>query len=392
MVNSNKYKKRFSSLSIAITIILAASFFISHIFFVRLIKENEAKIILQSNRNSILLGEQRTVVSSLTHHLSSAFMSIDVVSANGDSIVNLNDQSKTLLNPFKGEISLPIYFDPDSPQNSFGIMKFKYSLFFGIWFSISAYLFALAITLALFLREYRMLTRLSFIEQEKHFSDAIANAAQMMAHDIRKPFSLMTMSLTALNSVNSLDDMRETIKILQPEITESKVHVTRMLEDFLSFNKSKKPTLEEVDLLQFLQKSFKKSTEGLSNSIPSHEIDAPENLVVEADPYFLSRIFDNIYSNALEGNYKDGTIFTKVAAIKNPDIIEICITNDIENPMTLKETNQIFEPYFTTKTRGTGLGTLIMKKYVQLHNGSIEAKCLSKPSLQIKVNLPLSWS
>jgi len=113
------------------------------------------------------------------------------------------------------------------------------------------------------------------------------------------------------------------------------------------------------------------------------------NLVVEADRFRLVQIFRNLLDNAL-------------AAASDPVLIEICCEpaqlsfadalciriRDNGPGLTAEQRRRIFEPFYTSKPTGTGLGTAIAQRLVEAHGGTIAVSDCPPPGAEIVIVLP----
>jgi PAS domain S-box-containing protein len=112
---------------------------------------------------------------------------------------------------------------------------------------------------------------------------------------------------------------------------------------------------------------------------------ACENLISEVDPFLLSQVFRNVFENALEVSPAGSSI--TILCSDAPAAKEILIAIRDQGPgLTAEQQRRIFEPFYTTKAKGTGLGMAIAQRIVQSHRGAITAS--SPQGAQIEVKLP----
>lgn len=93
----------------------------------------------------------------------------------------------------------------------------------------------------------------------------------------------------------------------------------------------------------------------------------------------------NIFTNAIEAIRGQGEIEIKVSKRKDEVRLEI---KDTGMGMEKEMLNRIFDPYFSTKDVGTGLGLPIAKKIIEDHGGSIQASSEENKGTKILVTLP----
>ena len=114
------------------------------------------------------------------------------------------------------------------------------------------------------------------------------------------------------------------------------------------------------------------------------------DLTCEVDPFRIEQVIRNVLENALIA-CDDGGIITvsfAEAEVDNAPAVCMVLAND-GPPLTLEERERIFEAFFTTKTRGSGLGMAISRRIVEAHGGRIT---LGKPckGVEVLVTLPKS--
>jgi signal transduction histidine kinase len=104
-----------------------------------------------------------------------------------------------------------------------------------------------------------------------------------------------------------------------------------------------------------------------------------------ADFDMLYQAFLNLLINAIQSMQNGGTIYIKISSTGNA--VTILIEDEGEGiPDNLTE--KIWDPFFTTKEKGTGLGLVIVKNIIEAHGGSIELENRSAGGVRAKVKLP----
>jgi signal transduction histidine kinase len=115
-------------------------------------------------------------------------------------------------------------------------------------------------------------------------------------------------------------------------------------------------------------------------------VTGPETLYAVVDPDLFYQVVSNLVLNAFEAYSDRGLI--KIALASKGSGIEITVANKGELPDP-DQIEQIFEPYFTKKVRGTGLGLAVARRIVKAHGGTISASMDRRGGwLVIKIELP----
>ena len=116
-------------------------------------------------------------------------------------------------------------------------------------------------------------------------------------------------------------------------------------------------------------------------------IDVPASLPsVVVDRTLLSRALTNIIENALHAMPGTGMLAVKAAA--GPLTIRLSVT-DTGTGMDQEALRRIFEPYFSTKATGTGLGLTIAKRNVELNGGAIFVQSAPGIGTTVTIELPI---
>ncbi len=211
---------------------------------------------------------------------------------------------------------------------------------------------------------------------------AIGQLASGVGHELRNPLGVIGNSVYYLNM--KLKDVNEKVgkhlNILKREIKRSNEIIT----DLLDFSRARPPSLKECDVNSIIKAALA-------------DIEVPENIAVEsqlaknlpaipADPDQIRRVFLNISTNAVQA-MPDGGKLQIHTAVKD-DFLEIRFT-DTGQGIPTEKLKQIFEPLFTTRAKGIGLGMSIVKSIVDGHKGSIEIESEVDKGTTFTVILPL---
>ena len=206
---------------------------------------------------------------------------------------------------------------------------------------------------------------------------AIGEISARLAHDLRNPLTVIKGTVEIIKAKNKKIDTEFSSK--QIEMMERAVsRMSNQIDEVLDFVKIQ--TLHAT-------KNFLFETIGLSVTKIKKSVDFSINVVgnnvqfvYDADK--LEVVFDNVITNAVEAINEKGQIDIRVNDNSNEIVIEI---EDSGTGVPDELLTKIFEPLFTTKQRGTGLGLASCKRIVEQHGGSINVK--SKPSMFI-IKLP----
>lgn len=217
------------------------------------------------------------------------------------------------------------------------------------------------------------------IEKEKELRASLFK----VTHEIKNPIAVCKGYLDMLDP----NDQKKCIKyipIIKGEINRTLV----LMDDFLDYTKIKieKEELDLVMLLEELDSALKPLFH--ERKIATNYNIPYEELYMEADYNRLKQVLINIFKNAVEA--KDGS--------KEKSIIEVIVKDlgkdvsikikDNGIGMTREELDKVGQMFFTTKKKGTGLGTCLSKEIIKLHDGNITYSSKKNEWTEVNITLP----
>jgi signal transduction histidine kinase len=193
---------------------------------------------------------------------------------------------------------------------------------------------------------------------------AIGELSARIAHDLRNPLGIIKNAVELMEI--SLKDDDEILKKKVKMIKNASERMSRQINDVLDFVRTRPLQLEKKSLVKILESSLK------SNVSDSIKIIKPQNDVeIKCDSKQLEVVFNNIIANAVESIENSGEI--KVRITDNQSNVKIEIENS-GHSISQENLEKIFDPLFTTKPSGTGLGLVSCKNIVEQHGGSISVR------------------
>jgi signal transduction histidine kinase len=204
--------------------------------------------------------------------------------------------------------------------------------------------------------------------------EAWADMARQVAHDIKNPLTPIQLSAEHARRVN-LDRGAPLSPVLDECVNAilSQVRLLRQISaEFSSFASSPTPRPEPTNLRDLIAEVVEPYRTGLASRVPIELQMADDLPEIALDRTLFARALTNIIENALHAMPGGGTL-TIVAnrrRSETTDVISVQV-RDTGVGMDADALAKIFEPYFSTKTTGTGLGLTIAKRNVELNGGAI---------------------
>jgi signal transduction histidine kinase len=222
--------------------------------------------------------------------------------------------------------------------------------------------------------------------------EAWADMARQVAHEIKNPLTPIQLSAEHARRVN-IDRGRPLSPVLDDCINAilSQVRLLRQIAaEFSSFASSATARPEPTHLGDLLEEVVGPYRSGLAGRI-ALDVRVPEHLpAINVDRTLLGRAITNVIENALHAMPSAGTLTIVVDRRSSVDgrgatVIDI---TDTGVGMDQEATAKIFEPYFSTKAAGTGLGLTIAKRNVELNGGTIGVRSEKGAGTTVTITLP----
>jgi signal transduction histidine kinase len=236
------------------------------------------------------------------------------------------------------------------------------------------------------LRENRQLEeRLHFAER----STAMGRLASALAHEIRNPLNFINLSIDHVRErlAPAEDPRRDDFERILWNVKAEISRLNRLVGDFLSFGKPMRLHPRSCALDELVREvaavvDHKAKDQGIALVT---EVDDPLPALV-ADPELLKTCFLNLMINAIDAMPKGGVLTVSVR--RDQDALVTTVT-DTGQGMTADEIRDAFEPYFSTKETGVGLGLALTRKIVGDHGGSVELESAPERGTRACIRLPL---
>ena len=256
-----------------------------------------------------------------------------------------------------------------------------------VWLMINAIAPSLAVLESSIAKTRDIMNRLNVAERES----AIAKTTQMLAHDVRKPFSMIKMILDSLKNAKSLDDIRKTSEVGIPEIQHSMDTVNGLLHDIMEIGtNSPSLILEPATPESLINNVLRDTLSSLEETHVTIDYKLSHKMQVSVDIHKVMRLFANITGNALQAMRHQGRLWfnTEMVLENGIDFVEFTIGNSGSN-IPDEDLDKLFDAFYTKgKKGGTGLGLAIAQKVVVAHGGRIWCQSSLQRGVEFHFTLP----
>jgi PAS domain S-box-containing protein len=211
----------------------------------------------------------------------------------------------------------------------------------------------------------------------------LGQMAASVSHELRNPLSVINNVAYYLKM--KFPDMDEKsvqmLDLLEKEVDRS----DRIIGNMLSFSKQKPNLNKDMDLNDLVRTFF-----SAPDAIPGNvaiNLKLSEIPTIRADAEKLRQVLDNLVSNACQAMPEGGTL-TVSTKVNKAKMLEMSV-KDTGQGMSDEIQSRIFEPLFSTKTTGFGLGLVIVKSLVGDHGGGITVRSKAGEGSEFTVTLPI---
>jgi signal transduction histidine kinase len=211
---------------------------------------------------------------------------------------------------------------------------------------------------------------------------AVGQLAGGIGHELRKPLTVMANAVYYLRLIQpeAEEKVKEYLEILQNEV----FFAEKILSDLLDFSRVKSVDRTAVSPAELVANTLERFPAPGNITV---KLDIPPDLPsVHVDRHQLIQVLGNLVVNACQA-MADGGALT-VAACREVDMVAFAIT-DTGAGIAAENMASLFEPLFTTKVRGIGLGLAVSRKLVENNGGRIGVRNEAAGGATFTVHLPI---
>jgi len=209
--------------------------------------------------------------------------------------------------------------------------------------------------------------------------------SSVVVHEIKNPLVAIGGFARRLEKSSTTPTEKSYSKIIVQEVE----RLEKTLTDILIFSKEPKLDLKANNLNQILEDTLTLVSENLDDTgIQVEKNLSPDLPLIHCDFQQIKQVFINLFYNAIETMEEGGILTVKSYPVweDNAAVIEV---SDTGKGIPSEVLNNIFNPFFTTRDKGVGLGLSIVQKIISYHRGSIEARNNLEKGVTFTIRLPL---
>lgn len=228
---------------------------------------------------------------------------------------------------------------------------------------------------------------LKTLEDRKRLSD-IGELSATVAHELRNPLGVINTAVYNIRKKSSDKSLQTHISTIEKKIKEG----DQIIKNLLTYSRIRVPKLQIINIAKF----FDEILNGLKSKYKDWDLKIETDVkfkerdTVEGDPVQLSSLISNVLDNACQSyNEKKCHVNIAISLDKKRNRFEL-IVKDKGSGISKSDLTKIFEPFYTTKPKGIGLGLSVCKQVVNLHDGEIYIDSVKGKGTSVSISLPIS--
>ena len=221
---------------------------------------------------------------------------------------------------------------------------------------------------------------------EKERSESLEKMMDQVAHEMRNPLtSIGGFTRRMYERLPEGDPNRKYLKAVIHDVTRLESMIRQLIE-MKAMGVPHKETWNVNDIIEEAIKSFEEELKDTTIKVETELMDNPPTISV--DRYKLTRAIGNLIRNAIEATEKAPGVL-RVASRLTDEHIEI-VVSDTGRGIPEDKIKYVFDPFFTSKIYGPGLGLTFARRIVQEQKGTISVKSELGKGTTVTVRLPLN--
>ena len=210
-----------------------------------------------------------------------------------------------------------------------------------------------------------------------------------LAHEIRNPLNLMNLTLHHLGKTCQPTDPKDR-EALQGAIDSLKAeiqHLNRTVTDFLDLGKPERPSRRGFKLKSLVSDVGMRLRYKMDRKAIRLDMDCPDEVEVNADQEQFRLVFLNLFLNSIDAVPENSSIEFRARKAPGGGAVE-CAVADKGPGIQPEDLDQVFEPYFSKREGGIGMGLTLVRRIIENHGGEIRAANRPKGGAEFRFTVP----
>jgi signal transduction histidine kinase len=227
--------------------------------------------------------------------------------------------------------------------------------------------------------------------KERERMATIGETSAMVGHDLRNPLQVVYLlgsrlgkKIGALRDSGVDDSDIKDLEYIEEKLKDQTNYMNKIVSDLQDFSKNIKVTYEDADLEQMVVDVIGtlKIPENIEVSVKLDE----RLRSVRADSNLCKRVFTNLLTNGIQAMPEGGSLAVTGTAT---DDLATVVVSDTGSGISEENMSKLFQPLFTTKAKGTGLGLAVCKRIVEAQQGEITVESEFGVGTSFTIKIPM---
>jgi two-component system sensor histidine kinase AtoS len=223
------------------------------------------------------------------------------------------------------------------------------------------------------------------LERTKRLSD-IGTLAATVAHELRNPLGVIRTAVYNIKRKCQNQMLDSHIGNIEKKILES----DQIINNLLGYSRIRTPQYEKIKLYEVLDECVNIAKERFDKKHVAFNKDTESirEQFMDGDHFQIREVLNNVLDNAGQA-VEDGMGIVTVSAFSRGEGKVALTINDNGSGIEPSDIARLFEPFFTRKSKGTGLGLTVCKELINLHHGNIDIASELNKGTTVTITLPL---
>ncbi|MGE5280480.1 MAG: sensor histidine kinase, partial [Deltaproteobacteria bacterium] len=226
--------------------------------------------------------------------------------------------------------------------------------------------------------------------KERELADArrladVGTLAATVAHELRNPLAAIRMAAYNIRRKAANPALSGHLENIEAKIEDSEQIITNLL----FYSRMRPPVFAPVALESLLEECLREveHRHGNNGAAVLRRFEDLADVTIEADAVQMKELFSNLLNNAFEA-LEGGKGMVEVAAGRENNMLRVAV-RDSGRGIAAHNLERIFEPFFSDKARGTGLGLTVSRQIAVFHGGEIRVASREGAGTTVTVSLPI---
>ena len=239
-----------------------------------------------------------------------------------------------------------------------------------------------AIGTVLVIRDMSMIRDMELQLERSRRMAALGKMAAGIAHEIRNPLgTLRGFAHYFGNQPGVSEESKGYAELMTSEVD----RLNRNVSGLLQFARPREPQLVNTNLDKLISKTVVLMESDFSKQALNFHWQCNTDIVVSVDPDLILQVLMNLLKNSIHATSAGGEV--SISTSEDEHHVRIAVSDNGKG-MTEQEREKMFDPFFTTRKTGTGLGLAVSHQIIEQHGGTLEVKTAEGEGTTVTIILP----